>query len=97
VPSTRPREWTPSGTSGESKAAADIASYSIDPSGTKYVVVGFLQPTPPNAKHYVELFDNGQTRKQDRIKYRDIHPNTIMLVVVSAYQVGKKATLSFRR
>ena len=68
--------------------AADIASYSIDPYGTKFVAVGFLQPALPDARHDVELLDRGQPRKQYRIKYRDVNPNAIMFVVVSVYQVG---------
>jgi hypothetical protein len=67
--------------------AADIASYSIDPSGTKFVAVGFLQPALPDARHDVELFDRGQSLKRFRIKYADVNPNAIMFVVESAYQV----------
>ena len=68
--------------------AADLASYSIDPSGTKFVAVGFLQPALPGARHDVELFDRSQPDSRNRIKYRDVNPNTIMFVVASAYQVG---------
>jgi hypothetical protein len=78
----------PASTSGKSNTAADIASYSIDPSGTKFVAVGVLQPAPPDAKHLVQLFNSGRPLGQDRIKYGDINPNTVMFVVVSAYQVG---------
>jgi hypothetical protein len=67
--------------------AANIASYSIDPSGTKFVAVGFLQPALPDARHDVELFDHSQPLRQNRIKYRDVNPNSIMFVVASAYQV----------
>jgi hypothetical protein len=50
----------PASTSGKSNTAADIASYSTDPSGTKFVAVGVLQPAPADAKHLVELFNNGR-------------------------------------
>jgi len=78
----------PAGISGKSNAAADVASYSIDPSGRKFVAVGVLQPAPLNAKYLVELFNSGQPLEQNRIKYGDINPNTVIFVVASAYQVG---------
>ena len=67
--------------------ASDIASYSIDPSGTKFVAVGFLQPAPPDARHDVDLFDRGQPLSKYRIKYRDVNPNAVMFIVASAYQL----------
>lgn len=79
----------PSGTPGGSNTTADIASYSIDPSGTKFVAVGFLQPALPGATNYVELFNRSQPLKENRIKHRDVNPNTVMFIVASAYQVGR--------